>query len=75
MMAHSLDYPTDIDRQPDREERSQEKQRGFMTWQLKQRSKCAYLSTARILDYSNTQYNNIRKLNFKLELSQLFFVQ
>ena len=28
MMAHSLGYPTDNNRQPDREERSQEKQRG-----------------------------------------------
>jgi len=27
-MAHSLGYPTDNNRQPDREERSQEKQRG-----------------------------------------------
>jgi len=27
-MAHLPGYPTDIDRQPDREERSQEKQRG-----------------------------------------------
>ena len=27
-MAHSLGYPTDIDRQPDRKERSQKKQRG-----------------------------------------------
>ena len=26
IMAHSLGYPTDIDRQPDREERSREKQ-------------------------------------------------
>jgi len=38
MMAHSPGYPTDIDKQPDREERSQEKQRDFMTWQLRQRS-------------------------------------
>jgi len=27
MMAHSLDYPTDIDSEPDRKERSQKKQR------------------------------------------------
>jgi len=27
-MAHSLDYSTDNNRQPDREERSREKQRG-----------------------------------------------
>ena len=38
MMAHSPGYPTDIDKQPDREERSREKQRDFMTWQLRQRS-------------------------------------
>ena len=35
MMAHSPGYPTDIDKQPDREERSQEKQRDFVTWQLR----------------------------------------
>ena len=57
-MAHSLGYPTDIDRQSNKKERSQEKQRGFVTWQLRQRNKYAYLSTACILDYSNTQYNN-----------------
>jgi len=57
-MAYSLLYPIDIDRQPDRKERSQEKQRGSMIWQLRQRSKHAYLSTAHILDYSNTWYNN-----------------
>jgi len=28
MMAHSLGYPTDIERQSDRKERSQEKQKG-----------------------------------------------
>jgi len=28
-MAHSPGYPTDNNRQPDREERSQEKQRGL----------------------------------------------
>jgi len=28
-MAHSLGYPTDNNRQPDREERSQKKQRGL----------------------------------------------
>ena len=56
-MAHLLDYPTDIDRQPDREERSQEKQRGSVTWQLRQKSKHAYVSTAHILNYSNIQYN------------------
>ena len=28
MMAHALGYPTDIDRQPDRKERSQGKQKG-----------------------------------------------
>ena len=39
MMAHLPGYPTDIDRQPDREERSREKQRGSMMWQLRQRSK------------------------------------
>jgi len=27
MMAHSLGYPTDINRQPDRKKRSQEKQK------------------------------------------------
>ena len=58
MIAHSPGYSIDIDKQPDRKERSQEKQRGSVTWQLRWRSKCAYLSTARILDYSNTQYNN-----------------
>jgi len=58
MIAYSLGYPTDIDRQPDRKERSREKQRGFVTWQLRQRSKHAYISMACILDYSNTQYNN-----------------
>ena len=48
----------DIDRQPDREERSQEKQRDFMTWQLRQRSEPPYVSMACILNYSNTRYNN-----------------
>ena len=38
-MAHSPGYPTDIDRQPDREERSREKQSGSVTQQLRQRSK------------------------------------
>ena len=28
MMAHLLGYPTDIDKQPNREERSREKQSG-----------------------------------------------
>jgi len=28
-------YPTDIDRQPDREERSQEKESSSITWQLR----------------------------------------
>ena len=56
-MAHLLGYPTDIDRQPNREERSQEKQRGSVTWQLRQRSKPPYVSMAHILTYSNTQYN------------------
>jgi len=54
MMVHSPGYPIDIDRQPDREEKSREKQKDFVMWQLRQRSKYAYLSTARILDYSNT---------------------
>jgi len=31
-MAYSLGYPTDIDRWPDRKERSQEKQRGSVMW-------------------------------------------
>ena len=37
-MVHLPGYPTDIDRQPDREERSQEKQSGSVTWQLRRRS-------------------------------------
>jgi len=53
-MVHLWGYPTDIDRQPDREERSQEKQSDSMMWQVRQRSKCAYVSTAHILNYSNT---------------------
>jgi len=57
-MAHSLGYPTDIDRQPDRKERSREKQRGSMMWQLRQRSEPTYVSIAHILNYSNTCYNN-----------------
>jgi len=57
-MAYSLDYPTDINRQPNKKERSWEKQRGFIIWQLRQRNKHTYLSTARILDYNNTWYNN-----------------
>jgi len=57
-MAYLLGYPMDIDRQPDREERSREKQRVSIMWQLKWRSELTYVSTARILDYSNTQYNN-----------------
>jgi len=57
MMAYLLGYPTDIDRQPDRKERTQEKQRGSIMWQLR-RSKPAYVSIAHILNYSNTQYNN-----------------
>jgi len=36
-MAHLPGYPTDIDRQPDREERSREKQRVFVTWQVRRR--------------------------------------
>jgi len=58
MMAHLLGYPTDIDRQPDRKERSREKQSGSVTWQLRQRSEPTYVSMACILNYSNTQYNN-----------------
>jgi len=38
MMAHSPGYPTDVDRWPDGKGRSQEKQRGSMTWQVRQRS-------------------------------------
>jgi len=57
-MAHLLGYPTDINRQPNRKERSREKQSSSMTWQLRQRSKPAYISMAHILNYSNTQYNN-----------------
>ena len=57
-MAHSLGHPTDVNRQPDGKERSQEKQRGSVMWQVRQRSKPTYVSTAHILDYSNTQYNN-----------------
>jgi len=34
-MVYSPGYPTDINRQPDRKERSQEKQRGSVTWQLR----------------------------------------
>jgi len=56
-MAHSLGYPIDIDKWPDRKERSQEKQKGSITWQLRQRSECAYVSMAHILNYSNTRYN------------------
>ena len=47
-MAHSLGYPTDIDRWPDRKERSREKQKGSMTWQLRRRSECTYVIMARI---------------------------
>ena len=57
-MAHSLGYPTDIDRQPDRKERSQEKQSGSVMWQLRRGSKPTYVSTACILNYSNTRYSN-----------------
>jgi len=57
-MAHSPDYPTDVDRRPNGKGRSQEKQRVSVTWQVRQRSKCTYVSMARILDYSNIQYNN-----------------
>jgi len=35
MIAHSPGYSIDIDKQPDRKERSQEKQRGSVTWQLR----------------------------------------
>ena len=35
MMVYSLGYPIDIDRQPNKEERSQEKQRDSMTWQVR----------------------------------------
>ena len=56
-MAHSLGYPTDIDRQPDREERSREKQSGSRRGSWDEEAP-AYVSTARILDYSNTRYNN-----------------
>ena len=58
MMVHLPGYPTDIDRQPNREERSREKQSSSMMWQSRQRSECAYVSTAHILNYSNTWYNN-----------------
>jgi len=57
-MAHSLGYLIDVDRQPDGKRRSQEKQRGSVTWQVRQRSEYTYVSMARILNYSNTQYNN-----------------
>jgi len=57
-MAHSPGYPTDVDRQPDGKGRSREKQGGSMTWQVRRRSKCAYVSMACILNYSNTRYSN-----------------
>ena len=53
IMAHSLGYLTDIDRQPDRKERSQEKQSSSMMWQLRRRSEPTYVSMARILIYFN----------------------
>jgi len=56
-MVHSPGYPTDIDRQPDREERSQGKQSGSVIWQLRRRSEYTYVSIACILTYSNTQYS------------------
>ena len=34
-MAHLPGYPTDIDRQSDREKRSREKQSSSVTWQLR----------------------------------------
>jgi len=59
-MAHLLGYPTDINRWPNRKERSQEKQRGSMTWQLRQRSKHDYVSMACILNYSNISVTDLR---------------
>jgi len=53
-MAHSLGYLIDVDRQPDGKGRSQEKQRGSVTWQMRQRSEHTYVSMACILNYSNT---------------------
>jgi len=58
-MANLLSYPTDNNRQPDRKERSREKQRDFVTWQFETKKYHAYLSMTCILNYSNTQYNNL----------------
>ena len=58
MMVHSLGYLTDIDRQPDREERSREKQSSLWYGSWDKEASPTYVSIAHILDYSNTQYNN-----------------
>jgi len=57
-MAHLPGYPTDVAKWPDGKGRSQEKQRDSVIWQVRQRSEPTYVSTACILNYSNTQYNN-----------------
>jgi len=39
-------------------------------WQLRQRSKCTYVSMACILIYSNTQYNKFNLIDYSLSLGQ-----
>ena len=57
MMVHSLSYPTDNSRQPDREEISREAER-LHDVAVEMKKHRAYLSATCILNYSNTQYNN-----------------
>jgi len=56
-MAHSLGYPTDNNRQPDRKERSREKQRGSRCGSRDEEALCLPKCDLYIR-YSNTKYNN-----------------
>jgi len=57
-MAHSPGYPTDNNRQPDREERSREKQRGLQRGSWDEEA-LRLGKRVCILNYRNTQYNNL----------------
>jgi len=56
-MAHLLGYPTDNNRQPDREERSQEKQRGSRRGSRDEEAPRLGKHDLYIR-YRNTKYNN-----------------
>jgi len=57
-MAYSPDYPADNNREPGGRRDLGRSREASATWQLRQRSERASVSTTRVLRYNNTQYNN-----------------